>query len=453
MKATLISLLSIALSIGYLSPAQADEASPTIKVSNVSISAVGVDTQELMVSWVNPSSFSEGHQGFEVILKNSAGATVDTMTLESLTATRALFRSLVNDTAYSAEVATLYESTSLLEVGTQSAKPYGIPAAPSKPTVSRTASGEIYVDWDAPANNGNAISSYTVACTPVCSESAITTSNTHQTIRNLVTSNLDTVTVVATNARGNSPASVASDALAPHADATAPADLVVTAGDGQVVASWSAASISGATVSSYTVQLFSESAPTTVIETKSVTTPSATFTGLTNGLRYFFKVSTLVGSLTSAPATSLYGLTAAAVVVTPPAPNPPAPNPPAPNPPAPTPPSQVNSPSSSADSGTPSTPAAAPAPAAPAPAQPTSKVKQRTPGASLARQIGMTVPPKAKIKLKVAKASKKICRVSGSRLVALKRGSCSVTVTVTPKKTKKIKKPKAIKRSTVVAIS
>jgi uncharacterized repeat protein (TIGR02543 family) len=91
--------------------------------------------------------------------------------------------------------------------------------------------------------------------------------------------------------------------------------------------------------------------------------------------------------------------------------------------------------------------------AAPAPAQPTSKVKQRTPGASLARQIGMTVTPKAKIKLKVAKASKKICRVSGSRLVALKRGSCSVTVTVTPKKTKKIKKPKAIKRSTVVAIS
>ena len=444
MKRTLAAFFSFGLSLSFMGSAHATE--PTIKVSNVTISGVGVDSQELMVSWVNPSSFSEGHQGFEVILKNSAGATVDTMTLESLTATRALFRSLVNDAAYSAEVATLYESTSLLEIGTQSAKPYGVPSAPSKPTVSRTASGEIYVDWDAPANNGNAISTYTVACVPVCSEAVISTSNTHQTIRNLVTSTPYTVTITATNARGNSPASVASDALAPHADVTAPTNLVMTAGDGQVVSTWSAASISGATVSSYTVQLFTENAPTNVIETKSVTGTSATFTGLTNGLRYFFKVSTLVGSLTSAPATSLYGLTAAAVAPAP------APNPPAP---ASNPPSQINSPSTSVDtganssSGTVSTPAAAPAPAA----QPTSKVKQRTAGASLATQIGMTVTPKAKVKLTVAKASKKICKVSGGRLVALKPGNCSVTVAVTPAKTKTVKKPKTTKQSTVVAIS
>jgi uncharacterized repeat protein (TIGR02543 family) len=87
------------------------------------------------------------------------------------------------------------------------------------------------------------------------------------------------------------------------------------------------------------------------------------------------------------------------------------------------------------------------------PAPPTSKVKQRTPGASLATQIGMTVTPKAKIKLTVAKASKKICKVSGGRLVALKPGNCSVTVAVTPAKTKAVKKPKTTKQSTVVAIS
>jgi hypothetical protein len=221
--------------------------------------------------------------------------------------------------------------------------------------------------------------------------------------------------------------------------------LVLTAGDGQVVSSWNAASISGATVSSYTVQLFTENAPTNVIETKSVTATSATFTGLTNGLRYFFKVSTLVGSLTSAPATSLYGLTAAAAAPAP------APDPPAP---APNPPSQINSPSSSntgtnTSSGTDSAPAAAPA----APVQPTSKVKQKTAGASLATQIGMTVTPKAKITLTVAKASKKICKVSGGKLVALKPGNCSVTVSVTPAKTKAVKKPKATKKATVVAIS
>lgn len=93
---------------------------------------------------------------------------------------------------------------------------------------------------------------------------------------------------------------------------------------------------------------------------------------------------------------------------------------------------------------------AAPAPAAPA--QPIMRPKQKTPSKALATQIGMTVTPKAKVKLKVAKASKKICKVSGSKLVALKPGNCSVTVSVTPKKTKQVKKPKTTKKSTIVAI-
>ena len=93
-------------------------------------------------------------------------------------------------------------------------------------------------------------------------------------------------------------------------------------------------------------------------------------------------------------------------------------------------------------------------PAAPAaPAQPTMAIKQKTAGASLATQIGMTVEPKSKVKLTVAKASKKICKVSGGKLVALKPGNCSVTVSVTPAKTKKVKKPKTTKQSTVVVIS
>jgi hypothetical protein len=100
---------------------------------------------------------------------------------------------------------------------------------------------------------------------------------------------------------------------------------------------------------------------------------------------------------------------------------------------------------------------AAPVPAAPAapaaPVQPTMTIKQKTAGSTLATQIGMTVTPKAKIKLTVAKASKKICKVSGGKLVALKPGNCSVTVSVTPKKTKQIKKPKTTKQSTVVRIS
>lgn len=101
-----------------------------------------------------------------------------------------------------------------------------------------------------------------------------------------------------------------------------------------------------------------------------------------------------------------------------------------------------------------SAPVAAPAPAAIAEkAKLTMRLKQKTAGATLATQIGMTVTPKAKVKLTVAKASKKFCKVSGGKLVALKPGNCSVTVSVTPAKTKQVKKPKATKQSTVVAIS
>ena len=106
-------------------------------------------------------------------------------------------------------------------------------------------------------------------------------------------------------------------------------------------------------------------------------------------------------------------------------------------------------------SGTPAlTPAAPTAPTAPAAkALPTLGVKKKLAGKSLATQIGMTVTPKAKVKLKVAKVSRKICKVSGGKLVALKPGNCSVTVSVTPKKTKQVKKPKTTKQSTVVVIS
>jgi hypothetical protein len=103
-------------------------------------------------------------------------------------------------------------------------------------------------------------------------------------------------------------------------------------------------------------------------------------------------------------------------------------------------------------SGGSGTPALTPAPPA-AKALPTLGVKKKLAGKSLATQIGMTVAPKAKVKLKVAKVSRKICKVSGGKLVALKPGNCLVTVSVTPKKTKQVKKPKTIKQSTVVVIS
>jgi hypothetical protein len=78
--------------------------------------------------------------------------------------------------------------------------------------------------------------------------------------------------------------------------------------------------------------------------------------------------------------------------------------------------------------------------------------KSKTSGASIASQAGVSISPGAKVVLSVSKASKKICKVSGGKLVALAPGNCQVTVSVTPKKTKVLKKPKTVKTPTTVVV-
>ena len=80
------------------------------------------------------------------------------------------------------------------------------------------------------------------------------------------------------------------------------------------------------------------------------------------------------------------------------------------------------------------------------------KVKSKTKIKKIEMALGAAVPKKAKVTLTVAKASKKICKVSGGKLVALKPGNCAVTVSVQAPKPKGGKKPKAVKTSGIVAI-
>ena len=407
---------------------------PTEKATNVQISAAGMASGELRVSWTVPNSFDGDFAGYVVLIKDNDGIEVERSNpLIGESTDSYIFNGLVNGQAYSAEVITNYDGPDdLVTTGNGTATPYAAPDAPAKPTVSRTGSGQILVDWDVPVNNGNAISSYTISCIPACSNATITSTSSEKTIAGLVTSTSYTVSVVATNERGNSVSSVSSNAIVPHADVVPPSNLVITPGDSQVATSWTAPAISGATISSYTVQLFLETAPTNYLVSRSVTSPSATFTGLNNGARYFFKVFTVVGSITSSPATSIYGLTAATVV------------------PPPSNPSNPSNPSTPNTSNTPSTPVVAQKPVTKTPAM---KLKQKLSSAVLAKQIKMTVPAKAVVTLTVAKSSKAVCKVVSGKLIALKKGKCSVTVAVTPAKTKAVKKPKTTKKSTIVVIS
>ena len=59
--------------------------------------------------------------------------------------------------------------------------------------------------------------------------------------------------------------------------------------------------------------------------------------------------------------------------------------------------------------------------------------KSGTTAKSIAAFLGLGVPSGAKLKATVAAKSKRYCKVTGSKVVALKTGSCRVTLTVTPK--------------------
>lgn len=79
--------------------------------------------------------------------------------------------------------------------------------------------------------------------------------------------------------------------------------------------------------------------------------------------------------------------------------------------------------------------------------------KSKTSSAVLARNTGMQVAPGSKISIIASKASNKICKVSSGKLVALKPGKCKITLSVTPKKSKLVKKPKTLKKSLAITVN
>ena len=71
-----------------------------------------------------------------------------------------------------------------------------------------------------------------------------------------------------------------------------------------------------------------------------------------------------------------------------------------------------------------------------------------------AKKNGVKIPTGAKVLVTVASSSKKKCSVSGNRTVrALAKGTCTLTVAVTPKKTKAVTKPKTTRSIVKIIIS
>ncbi len=108
----------------------------------------------------------------------------------------------------------------------------GVPDRPGGPSVT-PGDGELTMTWDAPNNNGSPITGYTVYATAATGSRTCTTSGARTcTISGLVNDQNYTVTVVATNANGNSQASPGVNGT-PKATRRGPDQPVITSASAQ----------------------------------------------------------------------------------------------------------------------------------------------------------------------------------------------------------------------------
>ncbi|GAA1117105.1 Ig-like domain-containing protein [Citricoccus alkalitolerans] len=160
----------------------------------------------------------------------------------------------------------------------------GAPEAPGVPRVDSVGDSEVVLTWDAPANNGAAITGYTVTAAGVNQECAATTC----TISGLTNDQEYTFAVTATNEVGESDPSVSSAPARPDVEPEQPAPPTGTDGDKKIDLTWTAPVNRGSPITSYTVEI--SPAPANGVTQKSVSGTSTSWEGLTNGTAYQFRI-------------------------------------------------------------------------------------------------------------------------------------------------------------------
>src|SRR5664280_1737896 len=171
--------------------------------------------------------------------------------------------------------------------------------------VATAGNAQATLTFTAPAG-GSGITGYTVTSTP----GNITGTGTASPIivTGLTNGTAYTFTVIATNANGNSPASVASNSVTPSSGPGAPTIGTATAGNAQATVTFTApASNGGSAITGYTVT----STPGSI--TKTGTVSPIIVTGLTNGTAYTFTVIATNATSNSLPSAASNSVTPSTV--------------------------------------------------------------------------------------------------------------------------------------------
>ncbi|MBV8929958.1 MAG: fibronectin type III domain-containing protein [Mycobacteriaceae bacterium] len=220
------------------------------------------------------------------------------------------FTGLVNGTTYDATVRATNAAGDSPTTGA-SATTFDVPSAPSNVNAV-PADGQLAVTWNAPSSTGGTpLTGYTVTLTPSGGDSPATTTSTQHTFTGLTNGQNYTISIVATNAAGDSQAATSNGTPVPAPPAPAPA--AATPGNGTLDVTWTApAQPSGHSVTSYTATVVRHDGvgtPATFTSNASDTGGLVTehlFTGLVNGQLYDVSV-TATNDIGTGPAATTSG--------------------------------------------------------------------------------------------------------------------------------------------------
>ena len=263
--------------------------------------AVAGDTKAT-VSWTAPGDGGSAILSYEVTSSPEGKTCAPASLTPPLTCD---VTGLTNGTPYTFSVtATNDQGASNASVASDAVTPFAPtkPATPAAPTAV-AGNAQATVTWTVPASTGSTILSYEVTSSPegkTCAPASLTPPLTCD-VTGLTNGTPYTFTVVATNGKGASDASSASNSVTPSAPtkSSPPTNVTVLAGDGKLTVSWTAPTDTGGSdILSYTATAATYTAPASrgkgrvtaqVVDLTCTTTDTTTCDitqGVTNGTAY-----------------------------------------------------------------------------------------------------------------------------------------------------------------------
>ncbi len=250
--------------------------------------------QEVTVSWLDPD-----YDGGQPILGYKVSAYL--YSISSLVLVRTddigfvwlkeyIFGSLTNGTEYKFTVQAYNSEGDSLESNLSGIViPAGPPGTPSI-TSAVPGNGSVTLNWTAPSSNGADITNYRITIVPGVAYIDTNSDGTTYVYTGLDNGTPYQFTVTAENSFGFGESSSYSIPITPATVPNAPLNVNATRGNGEAFVSWQAPSNGGSAITNYTIEVYDGDTLTFISSREIADVTSYTYTELTNGSIYVFKV-------------------------------------------------------------------------------------------------------------------------------------------------------------------